>query len=247
MAVLAHPIEAHYSCTSIRGWPKLYVEVWGQTKEDANVEIGARQHRPQRDGWGHLRLCIAFPLAVWAAGVVSVAMGLTLARRCSWKRDVLPPLLPRPVRARVRDVGTGGLDGRPHRECVPPRPAQRAHANAHPAPGSLLGDKLVLDQPGVVVSGKSRAGFATATAGTVVATVSVVVRGFDELGVRLAPQPTAARTAAAAIATRAAMEAAEREAPDRGDDGSEGEPVDVVTAAGASVGRTGPAARRPRR
>lgn len=28
LAVFEHPLDLHYSCTTITGWPRLYIEVW---------------------------------------------------------------------------------------------------------------------------------------------------------------------------------------------------------------------------
>lgn len=141
MAVLAHPIEAHYSCTSVRGWPKLYVEVWGQTNEDANVEIGARQRRPRR---ARMRTRVR-------RAALAPARGRGRLRACggdgphtlrSRQRHVLPSFLPRPVRGRVPDVGARGVTGRPRHECAPRRPGRWGLAHARrplQAPSSATG------------------------------------------------------------------------------------------------------------
>lgn len=39
IAVWAHPIDVSYTCASIRGWPKLVLEVWHQD-EYSRAEIG---------------------------------------------------------------------------------------------------------------------------------------------------------------------------------------------------------------
>lgn len=38
----AHPVDAHYSCSSLLGWPQLLVTVW-QTDDLERHEIGERQ------------------------------------------------------------------------------------------------------------------------------------------------------------------------------------------------------------
>ena len=34
---LDHPFELHYACRSVRGWPKLLIEVWGVSEERESI------------------------------------------------------------------------------------------------------------------------------------------------------------------------------------------------------------------
>jgi hypothetical protein len=36
MVVWAHPLDVHYSCKGLTGWPKLHFQVWGQDVHGRN-------------------------------------------------------------------------------------------------------------------------------------------------------------------------------------------------------------------
>lgn len=72
----------------------------------------------------------------------------------------------------------------------PPAPRVRLRRRprplAPPGPAAFFtGDRLTLANPEIVTSSVSRPGFAVDTAGSVHLSLSVVVRGFDELGGRV--------------------------------------------------------------
>lgn len=40
MAIFAHPLDVHYVCRGLTGWPKLYFQVWSQDMHGRNDICG---------------------------------------------------------------------------------------------------------------------------------------------------------------------------------------------------------------
>ena len=118
MAVWAHPLDVHFVCRGLTGWPKLYFQVWTQDAHGRNDVVGyGFCHVPTAPGMYEL------DCPTW----------LPEARRRRRPRTRFPPLtppLPPPAR-RLLPARCGGADGRPPAA----RPPALASRRAPPASG----------------------------------------------------------------------------------------------------------------
>lgn len=98
----AHPVDAHYSCTSLVGWPQLLVTVW-QTDDLDRHEIGERAFEQGREGEPKRERT---EKKAETQRILSLALSFPLVSFCSWLRDSPCPPCPwrPPVRGRLLEA-----------------------------------------------------------------------------------------------------------------------------------------------